>query len=98
MIFKNKKTIINNPDEMILQIAANRQERYGRELAAADPETLAKALGHFDLKTTCNVLTVLPTAQAANVLGFLSQSRKEAIIERMPSQFAAELMGSVLKL
>jgi Mg/Co/Ni transporter MgtE len=98
MIFKAKKTIINNPDEMILQIAANRQERYGRQFAGADPETLAKALGHFDVKTACNVLMVLPTAQAAKVLGFLSQTRKDAIIERMPSQFAAELIGSVLKL
>lgn len=96
MIFKTKKPVINNPDEMILQIASSRQDRYGRELAKADPETLAKALGHFDLKTTCNILTVLPMAQAAKVLGFLTSSRQEAIIERMPSQFAAALINSTL--
>ena len=82
---------------MILQIASNRQHHYDRELASADPETLATALGHFDLKTTCNVLTVLPSAHAAKVLGFFTISRKEAIIERLPSHLAAELMGLVLK-
>lgn len=98
MIFKTKKTVITNPDEMILQIASNHQERYGRELSAADPKTLATALGHFDIKTTCKVLTILPSARAAKVLSFFSQPKKDAIIERLPSHFAAELMGTVLKI
>ena len=96
MIFKTKKPVINNPDEMILHLASGRQDRYGRGLAKADPETLAKALSHFDLKTTCTILTALPMAQVAKVVGFLAPSRKEAIIERMPSQFAATLMESFL--
>ncbi len=83
---------------MILQIASNHQERYGRELATADPKTLATALGHFDIKTTCKVLTRLPVVRAAKVLVFFSQPKKDAIIERLPSQFAAELMGCVLKI
>ena len=97
MIFKPKKTIINNPDEMILQIASHRQQNLGKELAAADPESLATALGHFDIKTACHVLTLLPSTHAAKVLRFFSASRKDAIIERMPSQFAAALMGTVLE-
>ncbi len=98
VIFKTKKTIITNPDEMILQIASKHQDRYGRELAAADPETLATALGHFDIKTTCKVLMILPSAHAAKVLVFFSQPKKDAIIERLPSHFAAELMETVLKI
>ena len=96
MLFKNKKTIISNPDEVVLNYMERPDQKHIKAINKADAAMLAKVLAHFDIQTVCKVLVVLSADKDQEVYAQFSEKRKNDVINRLPSQVAALLVKDVL--
>lgn len=92
MFFKAKKTIISNPDEVILHYMKSPGQRSANQINRVDTDDLVSVLNRFDLQTVCKVLMILPSDKTLSILDRMNDERRAEIIRRLPSNLAAQFI------
>ncbi|OGI10700.1 MAG: hypothetical protein A2Y40_04360 [Candidatus Margulisbacteria bacterium GWF2_35_9] len=96
MIFGKKKKIIHNPDEVVISYMENNDQRHIAEIQNADANMIARVLNQFDVNRVCSLLITLPKEKSLEIFTLFTQSRKEEIVKRLPSESAAIFMKEMM--
>lgn len=89
MIFKKRKKLIENPDQMVIQYMENYDSKYMKKIKQADPKLLANILSQYDLRSISTFLMKAPKQTALHIYQQFDQERQKDILKRLPSDFAA---------